>query len=174
MADRYFFETVVRLHRAGEGADFTGLKPAGLSNGPVIPLAERAVLTGSGIDVVDFLTGELHVEIERRLARVHPRGGRERSVADARRYVEAMLGFEVYCHHLYTAVGAHSETRKPSPTITAGRGGAHGRTRAVRGPSRQDRRQPRREVGPAQREPTRSCGSCPRRAPLAGSLYAAA
>ena len=33
--DRYFFETVVRIHRAGEGAPFTGLKPAGLDNGPV-------------------------------------------------------------------------------------------------------------------------------------------
>ncbi len=29
IADRYFFETLIRLHRAGEGAPFTGLKPAG-------------------------------------------------------------------------------------------------------------------------------------------------
>jgi len=29
LADRYFFETLVRVHRAGEGAPFTGLKPAG-------------------------------------------------------------------------------------------------------------------------------------------------
>jgi Family of unknown function (DUF6448) len=26
LADRYFFETLVRLHRAGEGAPYTGLK----------------------------------------------------------------------------------------------------------------------------------------------------
>src|ERR1051325_223167 len=26
LADRYFFETVVRLHRQGEGASYTGLK----------------------------------------------------------------------------------------------------------------------------------------------------
>jgi Family of unknown function (DUF6448) len=37
VADRLFFETVVRVHRAGEGAPYTGLKPAGLSFGPVIP-----------------------------------------------------------------------------------------------------------------------------------------
>ena len=42
-ADRLFFETVVRIHRAGEGAPYTGLKPAGLDVGPVIPLAEQAV-----------------------------------------------------------------------------------------------------------------------------------
>ena len=27
LADHYFFETLVRVHRAGEGAPFTGLKP---------------------------------------------------------------------------------------------------------------------------------------------------
>lgn len=29
VADRLFFETVVRIHRSGEGAPYTGLKPAG-------------------------------------------------------------------------------------------------------------------------------------------------
>jgi hypothetical protein len=33
VADRHSFETVVRIHRAGEGAPFTGLKPAGLGHG---------------------------------------------------------------------------------------------------------------------------------------------
>jgi hypothetical protein len=37
VADLHFFETVVRVHRAGEGAPYTGLKPAGLDHGPVIP-----------------------------------------------------------------------------------------------------------------------------------------
>jgi len=36
LADTYFFETVVRIHRAGEGAPFTGLKPAGRDLGPAI------------------------------------------------------------------------------------------------------------------------------------------
>lgn len=40
VADLYFFETVVRIHRAGEGAPYTGLKPAGLDEGPVIPPGE--------------------------------------------------------------------------------------------------------------------------------------
>jgi hypothetical protein len=43
VADRHFFETVVRLHRAGEGAPYTGLKPAGLDVGPVIPVAEHGL-----------------------------------------------------------------------------------------------------------------------------------
>jgi hypothetical protein len=112
VADRHFFETVVRLHRAGEGAPYTGLKPEGTPTGPVIPMAERAVLTGKAEEVSRFLAAELTDEVERRLADVHSlAGARERSVADARRYVEAMLGFEVYCHTVYKTLRAmqHSE-----------------------------------------------------------------
>jgi hypothetical protein len=47
LADRYFFETLVRIHRAGEGAPYTGLKPAGRDLGPAIPAADKAVETGS-------------------------------------------------------------------------------------------------------------------------------
>jgi hypothetical protein len=46
MADRSFFETLVRMHRAGEGASFTGLKPAGRDLGPAIPAADKALREG--------------------------------------------------------------------------------------------------------------------------------
>lgn len=107
VADRHFFETVVRLHRAGEGAPYTGLRPAGQPVGPVIPVAERAVESGSPAEVLDVLTGALRDEVTSRLAEVtRLAGARGRSVADARRYTEAMLGFEVYSHHLYEAIRA--------------------------------------------------------------------
>jgi hypothetical protein len=113
VADRHFFETVVRLHRAGEGAPYTGLKPAGLSHGPVIPLAERAVQSGDAGEVAGFLAAELTEEVEHRLAEVHSlAAARDRSLSDARRHVEAMLGFEVYCHSIHRALHAqvHSES----------------------------------------------------------------
>lgn len=112
VADRLFFETVVRLHRMGEGAPFTGLKPAGLSVGPVIPLAERAIQDGSPKPVAEYLTEVLHTQLERRLAEVSRLAAvKDRSTADARAYVEAMLGFQVYSHHLLKAMEApaHSE-----------------------------------------------------------------
>ncbi len=49
LADRYFFETLVRLHRAGEGAPYTGLKLAGRDLGPAIPAADKA-LTDRTVD----------------------------------------------------------------------------------------------------------------------------
>jgi hypothetical protein len=112
VADRLFFETVVRLHRMGEGAPFTGLKPAGLSVGPVIPLAERAIQDGSPKPVAEYLTEVLNTQLERRLAEVSRLAAvKDRSTADARAYVEAMLGFQVYSHHLLKAMEApaHSE-----------------------------------------------------------------
>src|SRR5512142_1089790 len=54
LADRYFFETLVRVHRLGEGAPYTGLQPAG-SVEPAIALADQALEKGSP----DALTKEL-------------------------------------------------------------------------------------------------------------------
>jgi uncharacterized protein DUF6448 len=107
VADRYFFETVVRVHRAGEGAPYTGLKPAGLSEGPVIPVAERAIETGVVDEVLETLCGAVRSEVKRRFDRVMQlQGDRGASVDRAREYVEAMLGFEVYSHKLYQFITA--------------------------------------------------------------------
>jgi hypothetical protein len=95
----------VRVHRAGEGAPYTGLKPAGLREARSSPLAEKAIETGSVQDLRDFLVQELDAQLKGRLDLVvvgTPRDGAQ--VAEMRRYVEAMLGFEVYSHHLYLAM----------------------------------------------------------------------
>jgi hypothetical protein len=47
LADNYFYETVVRIHRAAEGAPYTGLKPAGRDLGAAIPAADAALAKGS-------------------------------------------------------------------------------------------------------------------------------
>jgi len=107
VVDLYFFETVVRVHRAGEGEPFTGLKPAGLSEGPVILVAEKAIETGSPDELIRVLTDRVHEEVKDRFDRVmalqnHAAG----PVPEAREYVEAMLGLEVWSHKLYQAIEA--------------------------------------------------------------------
>jgi hypothetical protein len=57
LADRYFFETLVRLHRAGEGAPYTGLKPAGRDLGPAIPAADKALEDRSVEPLVKIVNG---------------------------------------------------------------------------------------------------------------------
>ena len=56
LADIYFFETLVRIHRAGEGAPYTGLKPAGRDLGPAIPAGDKALETGDIEPVVKLLS----------------------------------------------------------------------------------------------------------------------
>lgn len=105
VADLYFFETVVRIHRAGEGAAYTGLKPAGLDEGPVIPVAERAIETGSPDALAKMLSDAVAHEVRHRFQHLmHLRDHSPQDVGRAREYVEAMLGLEVYSHQLYQAI----------------------------------------------------------------------
>ena len=108
VVDRYFAETLVRLHRAGEGAPYTGLKPAGLDVGPVISLAESAIETGSGHRLVTFLSDALHEEVKHRLERVLEMKERSDAGLDqAREYTSAMLGFQVWSHKLYGSLNSN-------------------------------------------------------------------
>jgi hypothetical protein len=118
VADLYCFETAVRLHRAGEGAPYTGLKPAGLDVGPVIPLAERAIDSDDPIALADFLADAVRAETLGRFAAMQAaRAEAERDGVGARRtFVQSMLGLQVWAHKLYSAVhaaaheGAHHDS----------------------------------------------------------------
>jgi hypothetical protein len=115
-ADRLFFETVVRVHRSGEGAPYTGLKPAGLPVGPVIPLAERAIEEECIHQLADFLNNALREELQHRLDLVHGLAQhRGRSLQTEREYVQAVLSFEVYSHHLYQAIHSKTHHEAASP-----------------------------------------------------------
>ena len=109
VADRWFFETVVRLHRAGEGAAFDGLKPAGLDVGPVIPVAEQAIEREDPQPLMTLLADIVREEAERRFA--HMLGLKQQagtSVAADRSYVSAMLGLQVWAHKLAAAARAEA------------------------------------------------------------------
>ena len=107
VGDLYFFETVVRIHRAGEGAPYTGLKPAGHSEGPVIPVAEKAIETGSPDELLELLSDTVQAEAKKRFDRVMQLKSRAKGTVDeAREYVQAMLGLEVYSHKLYLCAKA--------------------------------------------------------------------
>lgn len=107
IADRWFFETAVRVHRAGEGAPFTGLKPAGLDVGPVIPAAERALESGSPDELIDVLCASVRQQVTHRHHRAMAlKTHAGDSIEDAREYVEAMLGLQVWAHSIYKQVMA--------------------------------------------------------------------
>lgn len=113
VADDWFFETAIRLHRAGEGAPYTGLKPAGLDEGPVVPRAEKAIESGDPQEAIGFVLHTIEMELHRRFNQVNAKKKYdENDVAAGREYVHAFINFVVYSHHLYSMVkgeGAQGE-----------------------------------------------------------------
>lgn len=107
LADRWFFETVVRVHRAGEGAPFTGLKPAGQDQGPAIPAADRAVATGSPEKVEALLVEAVRDGLRTRFAAVKARKPPADDVAAGRAWVEAYVPYMHWVEGVYAA--AHGE-----------------------------------------------------------------
>lgn len=109
LADRHFFETLVRVHRAGENAPYTGLKPAGRDLGPAIPAADRALETGSDAAVVELLTGDVRAGLHKHFeAVVAKRAFRPDDVAAGREYVEAYVAYIHFVERLYEAAHAAS------------------------------------------------------------------
>ncbi len=107
VAELYFYETVVRLHRAGEGAPYTGLKPAGLDVGPIIPLAERAIESGRPEELISALRDIVKSEaLERFQHMLKLKAHASHGVDAARAYVEAMLGLQVWAHQVYLSAKA--------------------------------------------------------------------
>ena len=98
LADYYFYETVVRVHRAGEGEPYTGLKPAGRDLGPAIPAADAAIETGSPDALVKLVTSAATHGIHDRFERVvHAKATRDRDVNSGREFVAAYVAF---LHHV--------------------------------------------------------------------------
>lgn len=110
LADRYFLETVVRLHRQGENAPYTGLRPAGQDFGPVIPAAERALESGDAGALITLLTEAVRQHVESRLRHaveadsLPQRPESYAEVAAARDRVHAELGFVLYAEGLHQAL----------------------------------------------------------------------
>lgn len=70
LADRHFLETLVRLHRAGEGEPYTGIKPSGVPVDRAVAAADRCVATGSMAPLQGLVPEEEMEELRRRFDRV--------------------------------------------------------------------------------------------------------
>lgn len=109
LSDMYFFETLVRLHRAGEGAPYTGLKPAGGDIPHVVVAADKALETGSVEKVIRHLQHEFEEGIQARFAKVmEKKKHAEERVAAGREYVEAYVEYVHYVENLYMGAAGKS------------------------------------------------------------------
>lgn len=107
LADQFFFETVVRIHRAGEGAPFTGLKAAGTDLGPAVPAGDRALETGDLKPLWNLLSNEAHATLHARFEAARKAlAEAPGSVEAGRRYVAAYVAYIHYVENLHASATA--------------------------------------------------------------------
>jgi hypothetical protein len=120
LADRYFFETLVRVHRAGEGEAFTGLKPAANVD-PGIAAADRALQSGSANEIATRMSASIAEGIQKRFAAaLERRKHAADSILAGREYVAAYVDYIHFVEnvnrlashgasHLHHESGPHTE-----------------------------------------------------------------
>jgi hypothetical protein len=108
-ADMKFFETLVRIHRAGEGASFAGLQPAG-SVEPIISEADNALETGSADKLTKEVSNVVTNGIKQRFnIALEKKKHMNENVDAGREYVEAYVEYVHYVEGLHiSALGKTS------------------------------------------------------------------
>lgn len=109
LADTWFFETLVRVHRAGEGAPYTGLKPAGRDLGAAIPAADKALESGDVKALQKMLSDSAAAGVRARFAQAMALKKFDKAdLAAGRKYVEAYVAFIHYVERLDQAASQGS------------------------------------------------------------------
>ncbi|MDD8017084.1 MAG: DUF6448 family protein [Bacteroidota bacterium] len=105
LADMYFFETLVRIHRAGEGVAYTGLKPAETQVDPGIAAADKALESGSSKELITHLTKAAEHGIDEQFKQAMAKEDFKNDDVDAgREYVESYVRYIHYVERIFQAV----------------------------------------------------------------------
>lgn len=109
LADNYFFETLVRVHRAGEGAPYTGLKPAGRDLGPAVPAGDKALETGSIEPLLKLLTEAVQKGVREQFKEVvSKKNFNKDNVAAGQQYVKA------YVEYIHSVERIYEDAKNPA------------------------------------------------------------
>lgn len=108
LADMYFFETLIRLHRNGEGVSYTGLKPSGTPVDRKILLADEAIEKNNLQPLDGVIPHERFHELEERFQKVISLKNFDPDNVEAgREYVEAYVSFFKFAEGEEAAHHAH-------------------------------------------------------------------
>ena len=110
LADMYFFETVERVHRMGEGVGYTGLKPAGYQPEEGIEAADLAIAENSLDAIYEYIDEEKNPEIKDYFAELQSKKDYDiNDLKAGREYVEAYVHFIHYAEALFKGEQSQSE-----------------------------------------------------------------
>lgn len=116
----YFFETLVRIHRSGEGAPYTGLQPAGRNLGPAIPAADKALESGKVEPLLKLLTEATQTGIRKQFKQVTGKKSFTKDdVSAGQEYVKGYVEFVHYVERIYEAAKNPAEGHYPEPQGTS-------------------------------------------------------
>jgi hypothetical protein len=112
LADQYFLETLVRLHRAGEGAPYTGIKDEPVE--PIVAIADKALADGSAGEMIKKMSGHMAQAIREKFEKaLEASKNKDKSVEAGREFVEAYVTYMHYVEGIHTAImstgGHHHE-----------------------------------------------------------------
>lgn len=115
LADMYFFETLVRIHRVGEGAPYTGLKP-GEAIEPITAESDKALESGTVDNLVKEVTDTVAKGIREKFTlAIETKKNADNNVEAGRKYVGAYVVFTHYVDRLYndatTKIEHHGEVK---------------------------------------------------------------
>lgn len=103
LADQYFFETLVRLHRAGEGAPYSGIKDEPVA--PIVALADKALADGSADEMVKRMSDHMAKGVKEKFNKaLEARKTKDKSVEAGREYVEAYVAYTHYVEGIHAAI----------------------------------------------------------------------
>ena len=113
LADMYFFETVVRVHRMGEGVGYTGLKPTGYNPEEGIEAADIAIEENNINEILAHLEESQHSKVKEYFSDLQSKKIYDvDDVAAGRKYVESYVHFIHYVESLYSGDMEKTEVHK--------------------------------------------------------------
>ncbi|MFW7414434.1 DUF6448 family protein [Demequina sp. SO4-18] len=113
LSDRLFLETLVRIHRMGEGVAFTGIQAPGTEVDPVVTAADEAIRLGTDAALLPMVPTDRRAELDKRfLAAMEVKDFDVDDVVAGRRYLAAYVDFFKYAEgedhdHAHHAAHAH-------------------------------------------------------------------
>jgi hypothetical protein len=123
LADMYFFETLVRIHRAGEGAPYTGLKREPVE--PIIGAADKALESGTSDNLIKLVDDAVANGIRERFEHTkETKKHADESIEAGRKFVEAYVEFTHYVERLHLDATTPSGHAK-EPETAGGEGHRH-------------------------------------------------
>lgn len=118
LADQYFLETLVRVHRAGEGAPYSGIKDEAVE--PIVAMADVTLVSGSADEMIKAISNHMAEAIKAKFERaLETSKNKDKSVEAGRDFVEAYVTYMHYVEGIHAAIASSAGHHQTAPASAA-------------------------------------------------------